>query len=86
MKVMKKYISIIGCALGLLGLASCSNSEYDFDHLFPGEYHKVFYINNAADQGYIIYDVDEEHADTIQLFKAGSHPQLEADATFEQCN
>lgn len=86
MKVMKKYISIIGCALGLLGLASCSNSEYDFDHLFPGEYHKMFYINNAADQGYIIYDVDEEHADTIQLFKAGSHPQLEADATFEQCN
>ena len=83
---MKNIISAAGCALGLALLASCSNSEYNLDNLFPDEYHKVLYINNAADQGLTIYDVDEEHTDTIQLFKAGSHPQLEADATFEQCS
>lgn len=82
---MIRHIGTVGCALGLMGLAACSNSDYDYDHLFPGKYHKVFYINNAADQGFTIYDVDEPHADTIQLFKAGSHPQLEADAGFEQC-
>lgn len=78
-----KYI--IGCAVGLIATASCSNSEYDYDHLFPEEYHKIVYINDEADESFVIYDADEPHTDTITVFKAGSHPQLEGDINFEQC-
>lgn len=78
-----KYI--IGCAVGLIATASCSNSEYDYDHLFPEEYHKIVYINDETDESFVIYDADEPHTDTITVFKAGSHPQLEADINLQNC-
>lgn len=80
-----KYTNIIGCVAMMALAASCSNSEYDYDHLFPEEYHKVVYINEDQDESFVIYDADEPHTDTITVIKAGSHPQLEGNADIVPC-
>ncbi len=85
MKTLNKISLYEACILGLVSAASCNDSKYDYDHLFPEEYHKIVYINDEADEPFTIYDADEPHVDTITVFKGGSDPMLEADADLIPC-
>ena len=47
---MKQFIYKSLILGSVLTAASCSNSEYEFDKLFPQEYHKILYVKHNGKQ------------------------------------
>ena len=75
---MKQFIYkslILGSALIA---ASCSNSAYEFDQLFPQEYHKILYVKYNGKQEMNMNTVETTPVYSINVIKAGSDPSLTA--------
>lgn len=66
--------------VALCMLPACSNSEYDFDNLFPEAYHKVLSIANDQVADVTFSDQTDTLEFTVKVLKGGSNPQLQADA------
>ena len=51
--IMKlKYLLLAGC---LMGLAACSDLEYDLDNIVPEQYHKILYVKGNGKQLSLIH-------------------------------
>lgn len=73
-----KKLKFILCIAGMSILAACSNSEYEFDNLFPEEFHKILYIKESGKQNITVYKTGTDNIYTFSVYKAGSDPSLEA--------
>ncbi len=73
-----KYIILLA---GLFVWAACSNSEYEFDNLFPEEFHKTLYIKNEGMHDILLYNTEADSVYRFSVYKAGSDPSLKANAT-----
>lgn len=77
---MKKIEYLLGLLIVLVMMASCSNEEYEFDNLFPEEYHKILLVKNEGMHKMMLYNTEEDSIYTFPVCKAGSHPQFTATA------
>ena len=74
---MKQFIYkslILGSAL----IAASCNSAYEFDQLFPQEYHKILYVKYNGKQEMNMNTVETTPVYSINVIKAGSDPSLTA--------
>ena len=56
--IMKlKYLLLAGC---LMGLAACSDLEYDLDNIVPEQYHKILYVKGNGKQSLTLYNTGED--------------------------
>lgn len=72
-----RTILLTGC---LISLGACDESKYDLDQLVPERYHKILYLENSGKQDLTLYDTDENNVYTLSVVKAGSQPDLPANA------
>ena len=75
---MKQFIYKSLILGSVLTAASCSNSEYEFDKLFPQEYHKILYVKHNGKQEMNMNTVETTPVYSINVIKAGSDPSLTA--------
>lgn len=74
--IMKlKYLLLAGC---LMGLAACSDLEYDLDNIVPEQYHKILYVKGNGKQSLTLYNTGEDQQYVFSIVKSGSDPSLTA--------
>lgn len=79
MKISNIIAAVAGCAFALV---SCSEINTDYQYLFPEEYNRILYIQNSGTVRLELPDLasSPEYTYSFNIIKAGSDPDLEAEA------
>ncbi len=79
-----KILRLLLCSfMATAAMSSCSDSEYDFENLFPKEYHSIVAIADEESDSITFYDPTDNIDFSVNVIKGGSDPGIVAKAHLE---